>query len=174
MNRKLIAGVAGVALVAVCALYTLSVGATTNPTQAKTKSGTLVRGAIGGDFDTQLPPGSLVGADWGIDQSFKKPAGNKIHDSDVFIVVSTWTDAGGQLQPTTSDGPGPCGGTAADPKAPKGKVCIYVLGADNAVNLSGYSIAVGTGGSKFGFKLKWDASGNGDTYVDAVWAYRYP
>jgi len=42
------------------------------------------------------------------------------------------------------------------------------------VNLSGYAIAVGTGGSKYGFKLKWDASGNGDTYVDAVWAYRYP
>jgi hypothetical protein len=130
--------------------------------------------AIGGDFDTQLPVGSINGADWGIDQQFRQPAGNRIHDNDVYIVVSTWTDAGGQLQPTTTDGPGPCTGTAGSPTAPRGKVCIYVLGSDNAVNLSGYAIAVGTGGSKYGFKLKWDASGNGDTYVDAVWAYRYP
>ena len=62
--------------------------------------------------------------------------------------MSTWTDAGGQLPPTTTDGPGPnrCTGTASSPTAPRGKVCIYVLGSDNAVNLSGYAIAVGTGG----------------------------
>jgi hypothetical protein len=31
----------------------------------------------------------------------------------------------------------------------------------------------GTGGSRFGFKLIWDAQGNGDTFVDAVWAYHF-
>jgi hypothetical protein len=172
MSRKLFAGLAGVALVAVFAFNTLGAGAAVSPTAEP--SGTLIRGAIGGDFDTQLPAGSLNGADWGIDQQFDEPAGNRINDSDVFVVVSTWTDAGGQLTPTTSDGPGPCSGTATLPTAPKGTVCIYVLGSDNAVNLSGYAIAVGSGGSRYGFKLKWDANGNGDTYVDAVWAYRYP
>jgi hypothetical protein len=173
MSKKLMAGLAGAALMAVLTLSSLSVGA---EVQAGPRPGTLVKGAIGGDFDTQLPVGSINGADWGIDQQFRQPAGNRIHDNDVYIVVSTWTDAGGQLQPTTADGPGPnrCTGTASSPTAPRGKVCIYVLGSDNAVNLSGYAIAVGTGGSKYGFKLKWDASGNGDTYVDAVWAYRYP
>ena len=172
MSKKLMAGLAGTALVAVFAFNSLGAGAAVNPSSEP--SGTLIRGAIGGDFDTQLPPGGLVGADWGIDQQFDEPAGNRINDSEVYIVTSTWTDAGGQLTPTTTDGPGPCTGTAAQPTAPAGKVCIYVLGSDNAVNLSGYAIAVGTGGSKYGFKLKWDAAGNGDTYVDAVWAYRYP
>ena len=53
-------------------------------------------------------------------------------------------------------------------------MCIYIAGGDNAANVSGYSIIPGTGGSKFGFKLKWDAMHNGDTFIDAVWAYRYP
>jgi hypothetical protein len=133
-------------------------------------SGTTIRGAIGGDFDTQLPAGSLNGADWAVVQSFR--AGNHIHDSNVFIVVSTWNGSG--LQPTTSDGPGPCHGSVKTPTAPRGDVCIYVTNSDNALNLNGYSIMPGSGGSSFGFKLHWDASVNGDTFVDAVWAYRYP
>jgi len=172
MTKKLIAGLAGVALITVFGFHTLGAGAAVTSTSEP--SGTLIRGAIGGDFDTQLPAGSVNGADWGIDQQFDEPAGNRINDSEVYVVVSTWTDAGGQLAPTTTDGPGPCLGTANFPTAPSGFVCIYVLGSDNAVNLSGYSIAAGSRGSRYGFKLKWDAAGNGDTYVDAVWAYRYP
>ncbi len=86
--------------------------------------------------------------------------------------MSTWR--GGGLQPTTDDGPGPCHGTVKLPTAPRGTVCIYVTGGDNAVNLNGYSIIPGRGGSRYGFKLLWDAQGNGDTFIDAVWAYRYP
>jgi len=36
------------------------------------------------------------------------------------------------------------------------------------------SVRPGTGESRYGFKLKWDAVQNGDTFIDAVWAYRYP
>jgi hypothetical protein len=32
----------------------------------------------------------------------------------------------------------------------------------------------GTQGSPYGFKLKWDASQEGDTFVDATWAYTAP
>jgi hypothetical protein len=56
----------------------------------------------------------------------------------------------------------------------RGKVCIYVAGGDNAANVSGYSVRPGTAGRRYGFKLKWDAVNNGDTFIDAVWAYRYP
>jgi hypothetical protein len=28
--------------------------------------------------------------------------------------------------------------------------------------------------SNYGFKLKWDASQTGDTFVDATWAYKAP
>lgn len=137
-------------------------------------SGRTIRGAIGADFDSQLPAGSINGADWGVDQTLTPNASNLIHDGNVFIVVSTWQNGGGQTQPTTTDGPGPCTGTRAIPTAPRGDVCIYVTGGDNAANLAGYSIVAGTGGSRFGFKLKWDAVHNGDTFIDAVWAYKFP
>ena len=167
MIKKLLAVSAGGALVAAVVLNSLSAGAVVTA-----GTGT-IRGAVGGDFDSELPAGSQNGADWGVDQQFQSPADNLIHDGNVFVVVSTWTNAGGQLPPTTTDGPGPCTGTAAHPSAPPGDVCIYVLGSDNAVNLAGYSIAPGSGGSRFGFKLLWDAAHNGDTYVDAVWAYHF-
>ncbi len=61
-------------------------------------SGTTIRGAIGGDFDSQLTPGSVNSA-----------------------------------------------------------------------------IIPGSGGSRFGFKLIWDSTAhNGDTFIDAVWAYKFP
>jgi hypothetical protein len=31
-----------------------------------------------------------------------------------------------------------------------------------------------TAAGRYGFKLKWDAAHNGDTFIDAVWAYRFP
>ena len=45
-----------------------------------------ITGMVGGDFDVQLPPGSVNGADWGVDASFQRAANNKIHDTDVKVV----------------------------------------------------------------------------------------
>jgi hypothetical protein len=42
-----------------------------------------ITGMVGGDFDTQLPGGSPVGADWGVDASLPRAANNVIHDGDV-------------------------------------------------------------------------------------------
>src|SRR5207247_2004848 len=102
------------------------------------------------------------------------PAANNLSDGDVFVDVAAWQDAGGQSAPTTTDTSAGCTGTPAAPTAPAGKVCIYVSGADHAFNLSGYSVLFGTGASPYGFKLKWDASQAGDTFVDATWAYTAP
>ena len=77
------------------------------------------------------------------------------------------------LRTPYTDGAG-CTGTPAAPTAPAGKVCIYVSGADHAFNLAGQSVLFGTGASPYGFKLKWDASTAGDTFVDATWAYKAP
>ena len=134
-------------------------------------AGKTVTGAIGADFDNSAPGGT---ADWGTDASLPMAAPGDITDADVSVVVSEWQDGGSQLRPTTTDGNVNCTGTVAAPTAPPGKVCIYVTGADNAVNLSGYSVAFGTGGSKYGFKLKWDVDHPGDSFVDAVWAYTAP
>lgn len=123
-----------------------------------------ITGMVGGDFDVQLPPGSVNGADWGVDASFQRAANNKIHDTDVKVVGPGSGDQGEGFR---------CPGSAANPLAPKGKVCVYLIGSDNAASIRGVTPVPGTGGSRFGFKLIWDAPGNGDTFVDAVWAYHF-
>ena len=142
-------------------------------TASAAAAGSLLRGAVGGDFDAQLPPGSVNGADFGVDVSLRQAAGNQLGDNDVYIALR-WKNGGGQTKPTTADTNAGCTGTVALPTAPRGKVCIYVAGGDNAANVSGYSVRPGTDQSRYGFKLKWDVTHNGDTFIDAVWAYRYP
>jgi hypothetical protein len=133
-------------------------------------SGQTIRGAIGGDFHAFDNSAS----DFGVDATFPIPAPVGVSDSDVFVNVANWQDAGGQTAPTTTDTSAGCTGTPANPTAPPGKVCIYVSGADHAFNLAGDSVLFGTEASKYGFKLKWDASQTGDTFVDATWAYTAP
>jgi len=128
-------------------------------------SGTTIRGAIGGDFDSELPAGSVNGADWGVDETLRPAADNAIHDGDVFVQGPNSVDSNSAE----------CPGTAAHPTATPGVVCIYILQSDNAANVEGLSIAPGTGGSRFGFKVLWDSSAhNGDTFLDATWAYKFP
>ena len=133
-------------------------------------SGQTIRGAIGGDYHAFDNSAS----DFGVDMTFPMPAPVGVSDSEVFVNVAGWQDAGGQTPPTTTDTNAGCTGTPNAPTAPAGKVCIYVSGADHAFNLAGDSVLFGTGASKYGFKLKWDASQAGDTFVDATWAYTAP
>jgi hypothetical protein len=133
-------------------------------------SGKTIHGVVGGDFHAFDNSAS----DFGTDATLPLPAANALSDNDVFVNVAGWQDAGGQTTPTTTDTNPGCNGTPAAPTAPAGKVCIYVSGADHAFNLAGDSVLFGTGASPYGFKLKWDASQVGDTFVDATWAYTAP
>lgn len=140
-------------------------------------AGKTIHGAVGGDFhvyddDPADPtPGS---SDFGVDVTLPSPAANPLSDNDVYVNVSGWQDAGGQTAPTTTDALAGCSGSPSNPTAPAGKVCIYVAGADNALNVTGYSVLFGTEASPYGFKLKWDTTSPGDTFVDATWAYTAP
>lgn len=133
-------------------------------------SGETIRGVVGGDFQAY----DNAASDFSVDATFPIPAPVGVSDDDVFVDVSRWKTAGGQTRPTTTDTNGGCIGTPANPTAPPGAVCIYVSGANHAFNLKGGSALVGTGASRYGFKLKWDASQAGDTFVDATWAYTAP
>lgn len=129
-------------------------------------SGKTIQGAVGGDFASET-----AGGDWGVITSLPLKARNDLTDADVSVNVTTWTDAGGQTDPTTTDANPGCTGTVDNPTAPAGEVCIYVAGGDNAADLFGYSVEPGSGGSPYGFKLAWTSPITGDTYIDAVWAY---
>lgn len=138
------------------------------------------QGAIGGDFDN---PASIP--DFGVDQQLQRPANNVLTDSKVFVVSgqcrtdTALTVACTDVGTTSAEGSNPgCNSTYANgqlpsnPKAPPGFVCVYVLVGQNAPNIHGVSNAPGNRGSRLGFKIVWDATATGDTYIDAVWAYQ--
>ena len=134
-------------------------------------SGQTIRGVIGGDFHNYDP--TIV--DFGVDETLPIPAPVGLTDNDISVDEDTWTDGGGQLQPTSADDNPACTGSTANPTAPAGHVCIYVTGADRALNLEGYTVAFGAGNTPFGIKMKWETPADaGDSFVDAIWAYRAP
>jgi hypothetical protein len=130
-------------------------------------AGTTIRGAVGGDFDAH----TAAEIDWGVIVSLPVPASAPLSDNHVFINVAGWQQGDGQTQPDTTDTDPGCTGSPTNPTAPKGKVCIYVAGGDNASDVNGYSVLPGTGASPYGFKVSWKSNDTGDTFIDAVWAY---
>lgn len=128
-----------------------------------------LRGVVGGDFHA----GEAL-SDWGAVATLQEPAAGLITDDDVYVSVDKWKSGDvGQTQPTTTD-TGPCTGTPRRPIAPEGKVCIYVEGGDNAIDVNGYSARPGVLGSRYGFKLSWTNAEPGDTFIDAIWVYNAP
>ena len=168
--------IVGVVLAAAFAVSLLVAG-----TAAAHNKGVIFKGVIGQDDHSTTGSGT---ADFGALASFPRPtpANGAVTDDDIFVNVQGWQDGGGQTQPTVESGDennSLCNGTptnpTVNPNVPDhhGKVCIYVSGSDHAVNLRGNSpIAGATGASRFGIKLNWDISGEGDTFVDATWVYR--
>jgi hypothetical protein len=144
------------------------------------------RGAIGLDTDCPAP----TCPDFGVIQQLKKAAKPALDDAHVIVVAS-------QCSATDPPAPGTCPSTESsdenitlcpstwangqlpsNPSATKGYVCVYVLGGTNLGTvigtgaIHGVSIAPGTLASTLGFKIDWDPDNAGDSYVDAVWAYK--
>jgi hypothetical protein len=134
-------------------------------------AGQTIRGAIGADYHAY---DAAQASDFGVDATLPMPAPVGLTDDDVSVTDDFWQNAGGQTQPNSADENPACTGTLDNPTAPPGHVCIYITGADLASNVEGFSVRFGTEASRFGFKLAWDASDQGDTFVDAVWAYTAP
>jgi hypothetical protein len=124
-------------------------------------SGTTIHGVVGLDVDA-----TAAGGDWGTLETMGMPGTAELTDDDVAINVDGWEDLGGNTAPTTTDADADCTGTPTNPTAPAGTVCIYVLHATNAQDLFGYGV-----GSDQGFKLNFTNVLEGDSFVDATWAY---
>ncbi|MFY9586569.1 MAG: hypothetical protein WAT66_03825 [Actinomycetota bacterium] len=142
-------------------------------------SGVTVRGVVGGDFEgfTATAGGPCEdNCDWGVDASLPFAAPVGLTDATVLVDTALClSDCPGiSADSSESSSAATCLGSATNPTAPAGKVCIYVAGAANAVELAGYSVMPGTGASKYGFKLKWVSTTADDSFVDAVWAYTAP
>lgn len=141
-------------------------------TLSEVPSGQTIRGAIGADYEASVALG-----DWGVIASLPMRAPVALGDDDVLVDVDGWLPGDDdQTEPETDDDPGNtiCTGSPANPTAPRGVVCIYVAGGDNAVEVSGWSVRPGADKSPYGFKLGWTNERVGDTFIDAVWAYTAP
>jgi hypothetical protein len=124
------------------------------------------------------------------------PVGESIATADVVVIIVNDADTGwgpnamtetipvaSEANDSKCDGSlaDCCGGTTIAPDAAAGFVCIYVAGGTNAVDVEGLSLintndGANTPSSPFGFKLRWTSSTatGGQSYIDAVWAYRAP
>lgn len=129
-------------------------------------SGKTEYGVVG--FGTTAAAGNET---YSIDGQLQMPATAPLGDNDVYVNIN-----GNQPEsttplyaPTTSDTLTGCDGTPANPTAPAGKVCVYVIHADNAASITGQGV-----GTKYGFRLAWSSELAGRSYVDAVWAYTAP
>jgi Collagen triple helix repeat (20 copies) len=132
-------------------------------------TGVTITGVVGMDTTVETTPGF----DYGVLATLTMPDNVAITDDDVFVNIDSWQSLDGtQSAPTTDDANAGCDGTFADPTAPAGTVCVYVIFSDNAEQLRGYGIGSDTvGWSNAGFKLAWTSQRTGDSFVDAVWAY---
>jgi hypothetical protein len=73
-----------------------------------------------------------------------------------------------------SDSDATCTGTAAEPTAPAGKVCLYRTGDGNAHAYGGFQFGNSDGGSTFGFEVEASATAAGDVDARGTWAYTAP
>jgi hypothetical protein len=150
-------------------------------------------GAIGIDLDCP----AVTCPDFGIDQQLHKAAKPGLDDAHVIVVASQCSNdatptvgplgcdnGDGAISQSEDENTTLCPSTWANgqlpnsPKAEKGFVCVYVLGGTNFGTIigtgaiHGSSIAPGTLASTLGFKIGWNPDVAGDSYVDAVWAYK--
>jgi hypothetical protein len=150
-------------------------------------------GAIGIDLDCP----AVTCPDFGIDQQLHKAAKPALNDAHVIVVASQCSNddtplvgglgcdnGDGNISQSEDEDTTVCPSTWANgqlpssPSAAKGFVCVYVLGGANFGTIigtgaiHGSSIAPGTLASTLGFKIGWNPDTAGDSYVDAVWAYK--
>ena len=74
----------------------------------------------------------------------------------------------------TADDDAACTGTAANPTAPAGKACLYVINTTNDASVvRGFD--ANTGARRRGFRAVWtDASTEDDVFLEFTWAYTAP
>lgn len=89
----------------------------------------------------------------------------------------TSLDVNFHVNALASDDDATCTGTAAEPTAPAGKVCLYVSGSGGVDDLTGFdSLMDGTTFDSRGFSIRGRANTapGGDTYARITWAYTPP
>ena len=136
-------------------------------------SGTTIRGVVGLDVEAPATSG-----DFRVAMTFPAKLTQKLQDAD-FLFASTSVvdnDCTGAARCTAAPFSALCTGTASNPTAPAGKVCLYVESASNATNIAAWELGDDPAATvTSGLLLAFGVDGSvGDAYVQAVWAYTAP
>jgi len=135
----------------------------TSATSAATASGpaTLASGHTEyGTIGSQPPPGGTF-------------AGNEIGDNGQLPFPAPVALDNAHVQTVGADAtPSQCPGTADNPTAAPGYICIYPYAEHNDALNDGAIWSSHTG--KYGFQMSWSAVANGKAWVFANWAYTAP
>ena len=120
-------------------------------------------------FASTIPVGTTIKGTWGVSTT---AAGGFNFDTVGFVVPAPQNIAFDHVNfaagtPGASDGDATCTGTAANPTAPPGKVCLYSTIAVNINELSGWQYSSAAG--PLGFSVRAGATGAGD--ARGTWAY---
>lgn len=132
-------------------------------------SGTTVTGAWGGRYTAALA-GSQTNS-YLLPSSFPLPAPIALTDANVNFGAGTAAPVG--------DADPACTGSAANPTAPSGKVCIYVnAGTRDNSTLTGFKLTAAGGASnadRYGFEVRIiEVSNPGTIRAEGTWAYTAP
>jgi hypothetical protein len=68
---------------------------------------------------------------------------------------------------------GNCPGSAADPQAASGHLCLYEITGFGYTSLAAFEVGAGTGAGRYGFEVRLLGPG-GDMYSNGVWAVTAP
>jgi len=135
----------------------LAAGVLSNAVTSSLPSGKTVRGTIGG-----MSENLTTGQETGYTASLPVPAPVALDDTHVAV--------DGSDEPA-----GACPGTATNPTAAPGFVCIYPFNTNNAAAGTGFIWGSDAAANEmYGFQLSVDALGNGAVTYMANWAYTAP
>lgn len=153
--------------------------------------GTYIQGAVGPGLFDVIPAGSTVRGVFGLRInssamgepwlyiSLPGPARLPLPASRVIVKLTAALSSGAgsnvlDAEDSGEESQSKCTGSAAEPSAAPGYVCIYPTDVDNidSFGLKGVQASQSvTGGSAYGFGISWVSGGSGDTYLEGVWAY---
>ena len=133
--------------------------------------GTTIFGVLGADYHA-----GTANSLWGTAASFQAIPPTTIQDEMVAIsnnsIVDNDCEGASCLESGELAWSSHCTGSAVDPTAPAGWVCVYPTSNLNASDLR--AVAIPGDNGRYGIFLRWKAANAGRSFFRAVWAYTAP
>jgi hypothetical protein len=127
-----------------------------------------------GGFTAQLPSGETMMGTWG--GEFKPTAANQNFGTTVTFPFALSAEPTVHIVEQSAAAPAECPGTAANPAAQAGHLCLFELNAFNRAALTTYNPSTASiNGSKYGFLVTFNSGGGSSVSLSyGTWAATAP